>query len=212
MKRLFLIFLLYPAVGFANAERWYSDAQVEHGKKVFRQHCAVCHGQNAEATEHWKERAANGFFPPPPLNGTAHAWHHDLAILRRSVREGGQKLGGIMPPFENVLSADEIDAAIAFFQSKWPDDLYGKWSERFKVTATPSLDDVVNALEKQMTQYLKKRLGNVTISDFSKTPLEGVWQVKVQGKNIYLLNNGEFALTGDLIDLKNGVNLSANPQ
>ena len=107
----------------AEKELWYSKQQVSQGKQLFSQNCAACHGENAEATPDWKKTDTNGNYPPPPLNGTGHAWHHDLDLLRRTIREGGAKLGGQMPAFEGVLSTEEIDSAIAFFQSIWPDDL-----------------------------------------------------------------------------------------
>ncbi len=33
-----------------------------------------------------------------------------------------------MPPFNDKLSSDEIDAVIAWFQSLWPDEIYRVWS------------------------------------------------------------------------------------
>ena len=112
-------------------ERWYDEAAVQQGQQLFQQYCAACHKANAEGTADWKKTDANGKLPPPPLNGTAHAWHHDLESLRLSIREGGVSLGGTMPPFENQLNEEQINAVIAYFQSKWPDDLYRKWAERF---------------------------------------------------------------------------------
>ena len=73
----------------AENQRWYSDDQVTRGEQLFRLNCASCHGRNAEATPDWKQTDANGNYPAPPLNGTAHAWHHDLDLLRRTIREGG---------------------------------------------------------------------------------------------------------------------------
>ncbi len=35
--------------------------------------------------------------PASALNGTAHAWHHSIPQLARSIKEGGKKLGGVMP-------------------------------------------------------------------------------------------------------------------
>ena len=96
------------------SERWYSDDQVIRGEPLYRQNCAVCHGQNGEATLNWKQTDDNGNYPPPPLNGTAHTWHHDLDLLRRTIREGGARLGGLMPGFEDRLNANEIDSIIAF--------------------------------------------------------------------------------------------------
>jgi len=71
-----------------------------------------------------------GNYPPPPLNGTAHAWHHDKEVLKATIEEGGVKLGGTMPAFKNILSDTDIDAAIACFQSKWPEVLYQNWENR----------------------------------------------------------------------------------
>jgi thiol:disulfide interchange protein DsbC len=192
----------------AEQERWYSNEQVTQGEKLFRQNCAACHGQNAESTPNWKQTDANGNYPPPPLNGTAHAWHHDLDLLRRTVREGGAKLGGQMPGFENRLNPAEIDSIIAFFQSKWSDDIYQRWSGRFASSDLPSLSDIGVASEKPVTRLLRQRLGNVKFDDVVETQAEGVWQVQMGNRYIYLLEGGKYALMGDLINLEKGRNLT----
>ena len=192
----------------AEKERWYSDEQLLQGEKLFRQNCAACHGQNAEATPDWKKTDANGNYPPPPLNGTAHAWHHDLDLLRRTVREGGAKLGGQMPAFEGTLDAEEIDSVIVFFQSKWPDDLYQRWAGRFEASDLPSLNDIVVAANKPLTRLLRQRIGNVKIDDVQETSLENVWQVQIGNRYVYLIDDGKYAMMGDLINLENGQNLT----
>lgn len=106
-------------------------SRIEEGAALFSQNCAVCHGQNAEATSDWKKTDSNGIYPPPPLNGSAHAWHHSYDVLKQTIEEGGAKYGGVMPAFGDQLFDQEIDALIAFFQSKWPDDVYRKWVEQF---------------------------------------------------------------------------------
>jgi len=111
----------------AAAERWYNQEIVSYGAQLFQQNCAVCHGSNAEGTKDWKKTDANGHYPPPPLNGTAHAWHHSIPQLARSIKEGGIKLGGLMPPFGDQLSDQDVLAVIAYFQSKWPDKVYQVW-------------------------------------------------------------------------------------
>ncbi|MCP4390431.1 MAG: cytochrome c [Gammaproteobacteria bacterium] len=123
-----LVLAIAPA---AASERWFNQDIVEYGDKVFQQNCAVCHGSNAEGTRDWKKTDANGNYPPPPLNGSAHAWHHPIDQLARSIKQGGVKLGGVMPPFGNKLSDQEVLAAIAFFQSKWPNQVYDTWHQRF---------------------------------------------------------------------------------
>jgi len=192
----------------AGKDRWYSDEQLVTGAGLFSRHCAACHGQNAEATPDWKKTDANGKYPPPPLNGTAHAWHHDLDLLRRTIREGGAKLGGNMPPFAGRLKAEEIDSVIAYFQSKWPDDLYRRWADRFETSALPSPTDSVATPESPLTRLLRERIGNVAIDDVQETSVKNVWQVRMGNRYLYLLEDGKFALTGDLINLQNGRNLT----
>ncbi len=110
--------------------RWYSTAQVESGRLVFTKNCAVCHKSDASGTPDWKKRLDDGFFPPPPLNGTAHAWHHSISVLKEYIADGGASMGGRMPGFKDKLRESEMLDAIAYFQSYWSDDVYGMWKER----------------------------------------------------------------------------------
>lgn len=50
-----------------------------------------------------------------------------MSILIRTINEGGKELGGKMPSFKDKLSSAEKNAAIAYFQSYWDDQLYGIW-------------------------------------------------------------------------------------
>ena len=109
--------------------RWYSWEQVERGHGLFQNYCAECHKPDASGDPNWKQLDAEGKLPPPPLNGTAHAWHHPLPLLRRIVRNGGVPMGGSMPPFKDKLKPDEIDAILAWVQSHWSDEIYATWSQ-----------------------------------------------------------------------------------
>ena len=111
-------------------ERWYSQAQVDGGNDLFQANCAVCHKPDASGTPNWREVDAQGNYPPPPLNGTAHTWHHSLSILRRMVRIGGVPLGGTMPAFADKLNTEQIDDILAWVQSHWTDEIYRIWHER----------------------------------------------------------------------------------
>ena len=206
---LFAILLLATSQSYAAAkDRWYSDEQVATGERLFRQSCAACHGQNAEATPDWKNTDAAGNYPPPPLNGTGHAWHHDLDLLRRTIREGGAKLGGKMPGFEGQLNPEEIDSILAFIQSKWPDDVFTRWAGRFEASDLPSLSDIAVTAKSPLTKLLRQRTGNANIDDLRETSAEDVWQVQMGNRYVYLLEDGKFALIGDLINLENGRNLT----
>ena len=110
--------------------RWYTPEQLALGAQVFARNCAECHGSNAEGTvADWRERLDDGSFPPPPLNGSAHAWHHPREVLLTVINNGGIALGGKMPAFESVLSEEEKLAAIAYFQDFWSDEIYANWME-----------------------------------------------------------------------------------
>ncbi|MCU7876492.1 MAG: cytochrome c [Candidatus Thiodiazotropha sp. (ex Lucinoma borealis)] len=111
-------------------ERWYSQAQVERGDPLFQTNCASCHKPDASGTPNWRDLDADGKLPPPPLNGTAHAWHHPLSILHRTVRVGGVPLGGTMPGFAETLNTEQINDILAWVQSHWSEEIYRIWHER----------------------------------------------------------------------------------
>ena len=110
--------------------RWYSATQVSLGKEVFAQNCAECHGPKANGiVKDWRQRLDDGSFPPPPLDGSAHAWHHPTSMLLQVINNGGQAYGGNMPPFVDVLDYEEKLAAIAYSQSFWTDEIYSRWEQ-----------------------------------------------------------------------------------
>lgn len=136
MKRLptlFMICLASLVTGTGVAQpvaRVTDEALLSRGRTLFRAHCAVCHGVNAEGTvENWQQRDAEGKLPPPPLNGTAHAWHHSLNSLAHTIRRGTVPMGGSMPAWGDRLTEDEVFAIIVWFSSLWPDELYQVWMD-----------------------------------------------------------------------------------
>ncbi len=171
----------------ADTGRWYTQEQVRHGAEVFTRNCAECHGTNAEATQEWRRPNADGKYPPPPLNGTAHAWHHPLDMLRSTVRKGGAPVGGLMPPFGDKLSAEDIDAAIAFFQAKWPEKIYAAWEERSGKAARFVRTSGAEESSNPITAKLKKLLPQAGIGEPEPTPLPGIFQVKVGSSYAYLV-------------------------
>ncbi len=106
--------------------------QIARGKAVFQRNCAGCHGENAQGTADWRKPLDNGRYPPPPLNGTAHAWHHSTEELKRFILNGGPPGEGRMPGWEGVLRDQEIDDVLVWIKSLWPEEVYRGWYTRIE--------------------------------------------------------------------------------
>lgn len=105
----------------------FDSVKAANAKKLYIENCSQCHGENGEGGPDWKKPDENGKYPPPPLNGTGHAWHHPMSFLRNHIKHGSKDKGGAMDAFGGSLSDAEIDDIINWFQSKWPDEIYAAW-------------------------------------------------------------------------------------
>ncbi len=100
------------------------SSQIARGKQIYQQHCASCHGANAEGAANWKTPDENLNYPPPPHNDDGHTWHHPDRVLYEAIRDGirdtlrpNQPMR--MQSFGDKLSDAEIRAVIAYFKSLW---------------------------------------------------------------------------------------------
>ena len=104
-----------------------SSAEViEQGRQIYADQCASCHGAQLEGQPDWKTPLPSGRLPAPPHDAGGHTWHHPDDILFRIVREGTAAIvgGGYesdMPGFADLLSDAEIQAALAYIKSTWPE-------------------------------------------------------------------------------------------
>jgi mono/diheme cytochrome c family protein len=112
--------------------RNFDPAQIARGQVIFQENCAACHGQNAEGTSDWRKPLENGRYPPPPLNGTAHAWHHSTEELKQFILNGGPPGEGRMPGWAGKLTNQEIDDVLVWIKSLWPDEVYEGWYTRIE--------------------------------------------------------------------------------
>lgn len=203
--RIFMLLMAFylPFNTYA-AERWYNQPQVEKGTAVFNTNCAICHGIDAVGTPEWRKPMADGKYPPPPLNGTAHSWHHPLSELRRQIRQGGLKFGGWMPALGESLKDEQVDELIAYVQSLWPDNIYAAW---FKIdSAQSSKSAVTEQTEKKLEQNdillnLSRLLPNSKFGEPEETPLKGIYRLSMDDKIIYVSSDGRFVFLGDMVDL-----------
>lgn len=107
--------------------RWYSAVQLEQGRAIFAANCAGCHGDRAQGQPRWEERDESGYYPAPPLDGTAHSANHPIEQMLRTLDTGGGPMGGTMPSYMDILSDGEKRAVIAWVQSLWPNGVYDTW-------------------------------------------------------------------------------------
>ncbi len=118
-----------PSSSEAKGETLSRAERIALGARLYQKNCAICHGAQAEGAPNWRQRDIQGHFPPPPLNGTGHAWHHPRVMLQQVIRNGSMDGSGRMPAWRNRLDEDEIAAIIDWFQSRWPDEVYAAWAE-----------------------------------------------------------------------------------
>jgi len=101
--------------------------KVARGAEIYKTNCAACHGDKAQGAPNWAMKGPDGKFPPPPLDAQGHAWHHPMSMLVMTVKQGTVKQGGGMPAWAGVLKDADIEAALAYVQSLWPDETYKSW-------------------------------------------------------------------------------------
>lgn len=100
--------------------------QVARGETVYRESCASCHGVNLEGQPNWRIRKPDDRLPAPPHDETGHTWHHTDEQLFRITKQGlipplaPEGYESDMPAFDDVLTDDDIWAALAFIKSRWP--------------------------------------------------------------------------------------------
>lgn len=118
--------------GNERVTRDFDEAQIIRGERIFQENCENCHGKNATGTTDWRTPNADGKLPPPPLNGTAHAWHHSTAVLKKTILKGGPPEISTMPAWEGKLTEQQVDDVVVWIKSLWPDEVYTTWYQNFE--------------------------------------------------------------------------------
>ena len=134
MKNLLFIPLIILLAGCNPEEKnKNSGSTVLLGENIYNKNCLSCHGPNGQGlAKDWKVKDENGNYPAPPLNGTAHTWHHSPEQLLYTINKGGVEMGGQMPAFEKRLTEEEKKALIEYMYSLWPKEIQEKYDDRFK--------------------------------------------------------------------------------
>ena len=123
----------------APLERNLDPAQVARGKAVYEKACMECHGVGGRGQPgDWRIRDADGYYPPPPLDDSAHAWHHPTAVLLQVIRDGSPQGEGKMPAWKGKLTEQEMQDVVAYIKSLWSDEVYALWSKMEQQSLEPS--------------------------------------------------------------------------
>lgn len=115
-------------VDAAPPDRNLDPQQVARGQAVYTENCLACHGEGGKGQPgDWRIRGADGRHPPPPLDDSAHAWHHPTAALLWTIREGSPGGQGNMPAWKGKLSEQQMQDVVAYIKSLWSDEIYQQW-------------------------------------------------------------------------------------
>src|SRR6266849_4398174 len=99
--------------------------QVEHGRAVYANYCASCHGAQLQGQADWRIRLPNGRLPAPPHDESGHTWHHPDEVLFGIAKRGlappyaPTEYQSDMPAFGGKLSDEEIWAVLAYIKNRW---------------------------------------------------------------------------------------------
>lgn len=81
---------------------------LERGRTLYEAACAECHGLDGKGY-------AQSLVLAPPLDGSAHSWHHPDSQILGLLRFGGTT----MPAVAAGWSDEDVEAVLTFVKSRW---------------------------------------------------------------------------------------------
>jgi mono/diheme cytochrome c family protein len=107
------------------SDRLFSFESVMRGARLYQEHCAQCHGPEAQGHPDWENPQVAA---APPLNGTGNEWKRPktelIAVIKNGVKRGNDP---VMPGWNGRLSPQEMEDIVSWFQALWPLDVYDRW-------------------------------------------------------------------------------------
>lgn len=118
------------------SERLVPVESMMRGARLYQEHCAQCHGPEAQGHPDWENTQV---VAAPPLNGTGKEWKLKKSELVKVIKSGSNKDGmPVMPAWNGRLSDEEIEDIIGWFQALWPADVYEIWRKANAAPAKPA--------------------------------------------------------------------------
>jgi mono/diheme cytochrome c family protein len=107
------------------AGRTFTTESLFSGVRLFHEHCAQCHGPEAQGHPDWQNPKVAA---APPLDGSGNVWKRRkqdmIAVIKEGVKRNGEP---VMPAWKGRLSDREIEDIITWYQALWPADVYERW-------------------------------------------------------------------------------------
>ena len=119
----------------------FEPASVTRGAGVYEQHCALCHGPQAQGHPDWQTPSDGAFAAAPPLNGTGNDWKRSRAELTAVIRNGARRKSDkteVMPAWKGRLNERDIEDVVNWMQSLWPEQVYDAWNKAQAAAAPKS--------------------------------------------------------------------------
>ncbi len=66
------------------------------------------------------------------------------------------------------------------------------------------------AAEKEIINSLKSFLPNISSENINKTPIDGLYEVMINSRIMYVSSDGKYFIQGDIYDLNNKINITKN--
>ena len=115
------------------------NTQLDTGARLYREHCAECHGPQGQGHPDWQNAASGGFVAAPPLDASGPLPQRRESVLINTVRAGIQRNGvPVMPAWQGRLADADIEAIFAWIFSQWPPAQYAAWRTANARPATAS--------------------------------------------------------------------------
>jgi mono/diheme cytochrome c family protein len=117
---------VFPTESPERLARIAADRDLQAGQTAYNLRCAHCHGYAGEGqlASTVANTQALGLHTVPAHDATGHTWQHPDQLIRQIILQGAQNpLNHYpMPPFEGVLSDDEIAQITAYMRLWWTDE------------------------------------------------------------------------------------------
>ena len=129
-----------PAVSAPPALRHFEPASLVRGATLYEQHCALCHGPQAQGHPDWQTPSDGHFAAAPPLDGTGNDWKRSRAALAATIVTGVKRKSDneeVMPAWKGRLNDRDVEDVINWLQSLWPTDVYDSWTKTQPSTPAP---------------------------------------------------------------------------